>query len=83
MTLIRVETAQSAYEIDLHQRRLRRLDGSAGTPRLRLDEIGWLPFQGVSTPTVREPLTIVWRISDLGVAECTQTSRVRRIQDTP
>lgn len=66
----------SRYELDLVGGRIRRLAGTHDpTPRQGPDG-EWRCYESVSDVAVGQPLVVVWRTGDDGVAECTITSAV-------
>jgi hypothetical protein len=57
-----IKTANSTYEIDVKEKRLRRLEGiAAPTKRVPVDG-EWKPYQKLAICQVGEPLLVVWSI---------------------
>ena len=73
----------SVYELDLDNKRIRRMVGKHDATERQGKDGEWKRFAGVSTPRLGEALLIIWRydLDDEGrtVARSTMTSAVTHV----
>lgn len=77
---MRFTTANSIYEIDPTERRIRRLAGSHSPTARQGSDGDWQAFHAISAVTPGCPVVIVWRMVG-DVAQATQTSPVLAIDE--
>lgn len=76
------QTENSTYEVDLNERRIRRLYGRFSPTDRQGGNGEWKSYTDITDPVVGCPVRIIWRYDTQGtIARITETSLVTKMEE--